>query len=98
MLFLSVVVFYVKLTNLCFKNPSTNFLSLHFSLYIGQTHKKNLNQQRLKFFPFTQYLGHSVQVYPNIANRIPAATAEPITPATLGPIACMSKKLPGFSS
>ncbi len=28
----------------------------------------------------------------------PAATAEPITPATFGPIACMSRKLPGFSS
>ena len=24
-------------------------------------------------------------------NRIPAATAEPITPATFGPIACISK-------
>ena len=29
--------------------------------------------------------------------RIPAATAEPITPATLGPIACISRKLEGFS-
>ena len=28
----------------------------------------------------------------------PAATAEPITPATLGPIACISRKLPGFSA
>ena len=27
----------------------------------------------------------------------PAATAEPITPATFGPIACMSKKLEGSS-
>jgi hypothetical protein len=26
-------------------------------------------------------------------NKTPAATAEPITPATLGPIACISKKL-----
>ena len=29
--------------------------------------------------------------------RIPAATAEPITPATLGPMACISRKLEGFS-
>lgn len=30
------------------------------------------------------------------AKRIPAATAEPITPATLGPIACIKRKLPGL--
>ena len=29
--------------------------------------------------------------------RIPAATAEPMTPATLGPMACISRKLEGFS-
>ena len=28
----------------------------------------------------------------------PAATAEPITPATFGPIACISRKLLGFSA
>ena len=28
-------------------------------------------------------------------SRIPAAMAEPITPATLGPMACMSRKLRG---
>jgi len=27
----------------------------------------------------------------------PAATAEPITPATLGPMECMSRKLEGFA-
>ena len=31
------------------------------------------------------------------AKRIPAATAEPITPATLGPIACIKRKLPGLN-
>ena len=35
--------------------------------------------------------------YPRNANRIPAATAEPITPDTLGPIACIKRKLEGFS-
>lgn len=29
--------------------------------------------------------------YPKNPNKIPAATAEPITPATFGPIACISK-------
>jgi hypothetical protein len=33
---------------------------------------------------------------PIIANMVPAATAVPITPATLGPIACMSRKLAGL--
>ena len=36
--------------------------------------------------------------YPRKESRIPAATAEPITPATLGPMACISKKLPGLAS
>ena len=30
------------------------------------------------------------------ASKIPAATAEPITPATFGPIACINKKLLGL--
>ena len=30
--------------------------------------------------------------------RTPAATAEPITPATFGPIACIRRKFAGFSS
>ena len=34
---------------------------------------------------------------PIIASMVPAATAVPITPATLGPIACMSKKLEGLA-
>ena len=29
---------------------------------------------------------------------MPAATAEPMTPATFGPIACISKKLLGLAS
>lgn len=34
---------------------------------------------------------------PNMASIVPAATAVPITPATLGPIACINKKLAGFA-
>lgn len=34
---------------------------------------------------------------PNSDNRIPAAIAEPMTPATFGPMACMSRKFLGLS-
>ena len=34
---------------------------------------------------------------PIIASMVPAATAVPITPATLGPIACISRKLEGLA-
>lgn len=34
---------------------------------------------------------------PNTASRKPAAIAEPITPATFGPIACMRRKFDGFA-
>ena len=40
----------------------------------------------------------SFYTYPKKLNKIPAATAEPITPATLGPIACISRKFEGFAS
>lgn len=36
--------------------------------------------------------------YPRNDSRIPAATAEPTTPATFGPMACMSRKLLGLAS
>ena len=36
--------------------------------------------------------------YPNIDRSTPAATADPITPATLGPMACISKKFDGVAS
>ncbi len=36
--------------------------------------------------------------YPKNASSTPAATAEPMTPATFGPMACISKKLPGLHS
>ena len=36
--------------------------------------------------------------YPKKDSNIPAATAEPITPATLGPMACISRKLEGLAS
>ncbi len=38
-----------------------------------------------------------VMIYLNIIKRTPAATADPITPAIFGPIACISKKFLGFS-
>ena len=36
--------------------------------------------------------------YPRNDSRIPAATAEPTTPATFGPMACISRKLLGLAS
>ncbi len=39
---------------------------------------------------FYQYKGGDYY-YPRKLRSTPAATAEPITPATLGPIACMSR-------
>ena len=35
--------------------------------------------------------------HPKMESRTPAATADPITPATLGPIACMRRKLEGLA-
>ena len=50
---------------------------------------KNLKKGQLDA-PFSKC---GCRTYPTSAKRIPAATALPSTPATLGPIACISKKL-----
>ena len=42
-------------------------------------------------------LSSLLNYFPNKARNTPAATADPITPATLGPIACISKKFDGFA-
>jgi len=55
-------------------------------LYPKRDKKREVNLH----FPLKYYL--------KIESNTPAATAEPITPATLGPIACISKMFPGFSS
>ena len=44
--------------------------------------------------PFIIYIG--IDYKGKNASKIPAATAEPITPATFGPIACINKKLLGL--
>ena len=54
--------------------------------------QKKVESVTLNFF-YT-YMLH----YPKKLNNIPAATAEPITPATLGPIACISRKFEGLAS
>ena len=61
------------------------------------------NQNNLlgKFNRYSVYLNSSKILaiilfhYESIVSRIPAATALPITPATLGPIACIRRKLDG---
>ena len=41
---------------------------------------------------------HHSYTTPKIAMKVPAATAVPITPATFGPIACISRKFVGSAS
>ena len=74
----------------------------------SQKHKKVacLSREISHFYYFlsiTQWHCKSMQPQSSHANqpkmlmRMPAATALPITPATLGPIACISRKFWGFS-
>lgn len=48
--------------------------------------KKSVSPRDTLFLFISEY-----KSYPNMLNIIPAATAEPITPATFGPIACINK-------
>jgi hypothetical protein len=75
-----------------------NSLSTHINC--DNTITTPLRQNKKKTLPRREsliiiYIGI---YYPRNANKIPAATAEPITPDTLGPIACIKRKFAGFSS
>ena len=55
------------------------------------------DNKRLNGTPFS-LLGFLIAIaYPNRVSNTPAATAEPMTPATLGPMACISRKLEGLA-
>ena len=79
-------------------NLSTLFLKKHFHLLSAYQGTKSAPQETLaehvSFLLIKAFGSH----YCRMLSRTPAATAEPITPATFGPIACIKRKLPGFSS
>ena len=60
------------------------FKVLHAS-FGGLGMKKGCSRREQPFF-----LGNRL-VYTKNPNRMPAATAEPITPATFGPMACINR-------
>ena len=66
------------------------FLSISYKFIFVKISIVSNKKQAENFLPVF-YLG------PNNESITPADTAEPITPATLGPIACISKKFEGFS-
>ena len=57
-----------------------------------------LNEQILVFVSAVCRFKSHCSYFTITDHKIPAATAEPITPATLGAIACINKKLCGSSS
>lgn len=68
------------------------FCFIIFSFFI----KKQIGSIQ-KIFDTVIYLYNNI-IYPNILSKTPAAMADPITPATFGPIACISKKFDGLDS
>ena len=61
------------------------FVCCHGMKLLFDIHKKSLRIKRCGGFFIEK------KDYPKNPNRMPAATAEPITPATLGPMACISR-------
>ena len=74
----------VKITDLCMSSndKAENFI-------IEETKKPRIRGINLPIQGFV--IINNVSDYPKNPNRIPAATAEPITPATFGPMACISR-------
>ncbi len=52
----------------------------------------------IAFNAFVKIKGYKFGNYPRNDSNRPAATAEPTTPATFGPMACIRRKFEGFSS
>lgn len=62
-----------------------------------ETMSLSRSSKKLRFFQTGAFLFYLLfyiffVYYVQRANRMPAATAEPITPATFGPIACIKRK------
>ena len=63
-----------------------------------QIYKKQTKKNSQIFKRHGYYFLFEIKSYPRNPSRIPAATAEPITPATFGPIAWVSRWLDGSAS
>ena len=61
-----------------------------FLLFFGQKEKLSSVPRKIVFF-LNAFGLKSLNDHQKIASKNPAATAEPITPATLGPIACINR-------
>ena len=55
------------------------------------TYSTGIRLNELRFVKISDIDTDRILHYPKNPNKIPAATAEPITPATFGPMACISK-------
>jgi len=76
------------------------FISLNDSPLKSQwpkKYKKNTSIRRAVTLRLVTKTYYSPTVFIKIANKMPAATAEQMTPATFGQIACINKKLPPSS-
>lgn len=83
--------------------PAASFFYLHLNelpiisgccLYYPANKK---NRARTTRALFRGVASNYLAAGPIIASMVPAATAVPITPATFGPIACMSRKFAGLA-
>jgi|GEM_PF-3131839 len=69
-----------------------DFIYRSISLDIEKIHKKGFHFKRNPFHYQQNFFAYIKKL-----SKIPAATAEPITPATLGAMACISRWLVGSS-
>ena len=82
------------ITQNCFSNFNWFFSNICHSLILSFYYTRLRTWQ-----PSSESVAFVLPYYtPNTAMKVPAATAVPITPATLGPIACISRKLVGSAS
>lgn len=88
-IFIKKIVYLTRLTLLTVSHVS--FRKLTCTGVKSTDIKKPLS--KLSGFLRTSFIMTNYAGAPTKASRIPAATAEPKTPATLGPIACINKKL-----
>ena len=74
-----------------FETKKIPYVIVHNKIDICSSLSAAENEKEIVLPPYVNYLT------PKITINVPAATAVPITPATFGPIACIRRKLVGFS-